>query len=63
MTLDLHKFTSYKQSLCQIVPFNNFRYKIWPRQELCSFFNNDLESAQLNLGQNHDTYSGHEQSV
>lgn len=29
-------------------------YKIWPRQELCNFYDNDLELAQMTLVQDHD---------
>lgn len=46
-------FTDHMQS------FNHFYYKIWFTQNLCNFFNNDLEFANLNLGQVYDTTSGH----
>lgn len=53
-------FTGLEQSLCQILASIYFplqrRYGLDRNYE---FFKNDLEHAQLNLGQNYDTPSGH----
>lgn len=63
VTLNLHTYQGYaifsghKQSLCQILTYNNFPLQGMAYTGFMHFFNNDPELAQMTLGQNHDTPS------
>lgn len=44
------------QPFCQIKDSNHFRFKIWPRQELCIFFFNNDFTTDTGLARNYEFF-------